>query len=171
VRPIDPNDRPRLAEQLLDSWGSDLVVSRGRVHRPIEQPGFVAADDHAWLGSATYEIVAQEMEITTLASGVPNRGAGAALLAACVAVAHERGLQRVWLVTTNDNVRALRFYQRRGFVLVALRRGAIDEARRTLKPEIGLLGEDDIPIRDELELELPIAEWPAFVERYRWPQS
>jgi hypothetical protein len=73
------------------------------------------------------------------------------------------------VVTTNDNLGALRFYQRRGFVLAALRPGAITEARRTLKPEISEIGADGIPIRDELELELPAAAWPAFVERYAWP--
>jgi len=62
--------------------------------------------------------------------------------------------ERIWLVTTNDNLEALRFYQRRGFVLSALRPGAVDEARRGLKPQISAVGEFGIPIRDELELEL-----------------
>jgi hypothetical protein len=59
----------------------------------------------------------------------------------------------MWLVTTNDNLEALRFYQRRGFVLSALRAGAVDEARRELKPMIGRVGNFGIPIRDEIELE------------------
>jgi hypothetical protein len=60
----------------------------------------------------------------------------------------------VWLVTTNDNLVALRFYQRRGFRLSALRPGAVDEARRRLKPAIPDAGAFGIPLRDELELEL-----------------
>ena len=80
-----------------------------------------------------------------------HRGIGTALLEAVIeAVA---GCDRIWLVTTNDNLEALRFYQRRGFVLSALRPGAVDEARRRLKPRIAGIGEFGIPLRDELELE------------------
>jgi len=60
---------------------------------------------------------------------------------------------RLWLVTTNDNVDALRFYQRRGFCLVCVHRGAVDHSRAHLKPEIPLAGNNRIPLRDELELE------------------
>ena len=81
-------------------------------------------------------------------------------------VALKRALKRIWLITTNDNLNALRFYQRRGFVLVALHRGDATWARQHLKPEIPVLGLDDIPIRDELELELPRAVWPDFVARF-----
>jgi hypothetical protein len=54
-------------------------------------------------------------------------------------------------------VDALRFYQRRGFRLVALHPGAVDDSRRRLKPEIPELGEYGIPIRDELVLERELA--------------
>ncbi len=87
-------------------------------------------------------------------SGRPTRqGVGTALLSAVARVAKAAGCSRLWLVTTNDNLHALRFYQRRGFRLVALRPGAIDRARRELKPEISLVGLEGIPIHDELELE------------------
>jgi len=66
------------------------------------------------------------------------------------------GCRRVWLVTTNDNVDALAFYQRRGFRLAALHRAAVTEARETLKPEIPEVARNGIPIRDELELELEL---------------
>ena len=58
-----------------------------------------------------------------------------------------------WVITINDNLDALRFYQRRGMRLVAVRPGAVDEARR-LKPSIPVIGAQGIPIHDELELEL-----------------
>ena len=112
-----------------------------------------------------------ELEISILASERARRGAGSALIAACVRAATDANATRLWLITTNDNTAALRFYQRRGFILVALRPGAVEEARRTLKPEIGLLGVDDIPIRDEIELELPRDAWPSFVEKYEWPST
>lgn len=63
----------------------------------------------------------------------------------------------MWLVTTNDNVDALRFYQRRGFVLVDLRPNAM-QAARALKPEIPLIGRYGLPLRDELYLEMSLSE-------------
>ena len=87
-------------------------------------------------------------EVLTLHAAERGRGVGTALIEA----AAER-LGRLWLITTNDNVDALRFYQRRGFRLVALHRGAVDESRARLKPEIPETGDHGIPLRDELELE------------------
>ena len=78
---------------------------------------------------------------------------GSALLGAVEELARRRGCKRLWLVTTNDNTHALAFYQRRGFVLAALHRDAVTEARKTLKPSLPLVGEGGIPLRDELELE------------------
>lgn len=160
-----------MVELLRASWGSTRMASRGRLIEVTELPGFVAQAGDRWLGYAAYHIIGNELEIAVLESPAPGRGAGSALVARCVQVARDDGLRSVWLITTNDNLHALRFYQRRGFVLVALHRDAVTDARDRLKPEIGLTGLDGIPIRDELELELPIAEWPAFVERYGWPSS
>ena len=70
-----------------------------------------------------------------------------------IAQARENGCGRVWLSTTNDNIKAIRFYQKRGFDMVKLRRNSMEETRR-LKPEIPLIGLDGIPLRHELELEL-----------------
>jgi ribosomal protein S18 acetylase RimI-like enzyme len=64
-----------------------------------------------------------------------------------------KGCRRLWLITTNDNTDALRFYQKHGFMLVAVHRNAIEESRK-LKPEIPLIGNNNIPIRDEIELEM-----------------
>jgi hypothetical protein len=61
----------------------------------------------------------------------------------------------VWLTTTNDNLDALRFYQRRGFRISAVRPRAVERARATLKPEIPEVGAYGIPVRDEIDLELP----------------
>jgi len=61
--------------------------------------------------------------------------------------------KRLWLITTNDNTLAFRFYQKYGFALVAVHRNAIEKSRR-LKPEIPLIGNAGIPLRDEIELEM-----------------
>jgi GNAT superfamily N-acetyltransferase len=169
IRQLAPADRPRLADLLRASWGSTRMVSRDRLFDVVDLPGFLAVREAEWLGYAAYDIRTDALEIALLESIVPGVGAGSALIAACVRVAQANGLGRVWLVTTNDNVDALRFYQRRGFRLTALHPDAVTRARESLKPEIGLIGDSGIPIRDELELDLPPTEWPALVERDGWP--
>ncbi len=82
------------------------------------------------------------------------RGVGTAILEACIPHLRER-FHTLRLTTTNDNLDALRFYQRRGFRLSALRPGAVDEARLR-KPSIPQLGDYGLPIRDEIDLILPL---------------
>ena len=95
-----------------------------------------------------------ECEVVTLESPLAGRGAGRAVMGAARDAAVAAGCRRLWLITTNDNVRALAFYQRWGMDLCAFRRGAVDESRRTLKPEIPPRAANGIPISHELELEL-----------------
>lgn len=133
-------------------FAGEVVVSRGRVHRPSELAGFVAVAGGERVGLATYDISGAECELVTLDSLLQWRGIGTALLGAVEEGARRAGCTRLWLITTNDNVDALRFYQRRGFVVAALHRGAIEESRR-LKPTIPAVGHYSIPITDEIEME------------------
>jgi len=153
IRQIGPNDRTWVNSVLRDHWGSTDVVSRGRLHHADQLAGFVATDTSSNLGMVTYTIVGTECEIVTLNSLSEGRGVGSALLKAVKSIARESTCTHLRLVTTNDNLKALRFYQMQGFVLVALHRNALDESRK-LKPGIPATGSDGIPIRDELELEL-----------------
>ena len=98
----------------------------------------------------TYDIVGDECEILTLHVEDQWAGTGTALVDAAAAVATGAGCRRFWVVTTNDNVDALRFYQRRGFRIAAVRTGAVDESRRTLKPRIPPTGDYGIPLSDEI---------------------
>lgn len=82
-----------------------------------------------------------------------GRGLGTALLNQMIETAKQAGCPVVRLITTNDNLRALRFYQKRGFDMVNFYRNALDESRR-LKPEIPLIGLNGIPLKHEIELEL-----------------
>jgi len=143
--------------------------TRGRLVDVLELPGFVAENDGIWIGYLSYEYRVGNIEVIALAALVKGQGVGSALLARCVQAALAEDARRVWLLTSNDNTAALRFYQRRGFVLAAVHRDAITRARETLKPEIPLVGMDAIPLRDEIELELPRSIWLDFIERYSWP--
>ena len=122
------------------------------VRWPTRMAGFVAWDADARIGAVTYEIVGDACEIVTLNALVESRGVGSALLVAVHEAARMADCRRVWLITTNDNLRALGFYQRRGYHLAAVHRDAI-ERDRALKPQIPLIGENHIPLRDEIELE------------------
>jgi GNAT superfamily N-acetyltransferase len=100
----------------------------------------------------TYRVEGDAGEIITLNSLVEGRGIGTALVQAVHQTAVQAGCRCLWLITTNDNLAALRFWQKRGFSLVRVHRNAMTDSRR-LKPEIPLTGEHGIPIRDEIELE------------------
>ena len=149
IRPLEERDRQWLSNLLTEQWGAVRVVSRGKMHHPDNLPGFIIEG----MGALTYHIKGDECEVVTLNSLVEGRGVGLALIAAARSTAREAGCKRLWLITTNDNTHALRFYQKQGFHLAALRRNAIAESRR-LKPEIPETGFDGIPIRDEIELEI-----------------
>ena len=131
------------------------AARRGELTHPLRHPALVAVDDGGALtGVLTYIIDGPSCEILTLHAATRWTGAGTALITAIRRLATDSGCRRLWLITTNDNVDALRFYQRRGFHLAALHRGAVDASRRSLKPEIPPTGLYAIPLRDELELEL-----------------
>ncbi len=152
VRPLGEGDREWARATLRELWG-ETVVSRGRVHDATVLPGFVAGDDDEPAGLLTYRVDGDECEVVTIDAFPEGRGAGTALLEAAAAAARDAGCRRLWLITTNDNLRALRFYQRRGFKLAALHRDALVRSRE-LKPSIPEVGMEGIPLRDELELEL-----------------
>ncbi|CAA9578941.1 MAG: hypothetical protein AVDCRST_MAG19-3798 [uncultured Thermomicrobiales bacterium] len=152
VRLVADDDREWVRRFLHERWGSAEMAVHGTVHRPAELPGFVAVREGEPLALLTYEEADAGCEIVGLDSLRPGRGVGSALLGRAEATARRAGRRRLWLVTTNDHLTALRFYQKRGFVLVALDRDAVTRARR-LKLEIPLVGDDGIPLRDELDLE------------------
>lgn len=155
IREISSRDRRWIEGLLEDRWGSCVIVSRGRIHHADGLSGFVAVEEGENLGLVTYALSGTECEVVTLDSVREGRGVASALLRAVESAARQAGCSRLWLVTTNDNLKALRFYQKRGFVLVALHRNAVEMSRRQ-KPEIPRTGSDGIPIRDELELEMTL---------------
>jgi GNAT superfamily N-acetyltransferase len=151
VRAIEPEDRPAVERLLDERWGG-VVAVHGRLLAPAGLPGLLAERDGATVGLLTYAPAGDALEVVTIDAFPPGAGTGTALLDAAAAVARDAGCRRVTLVTTNDNLDALRFYQRRGFRLAGLRPGAVDAAR-ALKPAIPVTGAYGIALRDELDLE------------------
>ncbi len=153
IRAVEDADRERVRMLVVEHWGGPTVVSRERVHAPDALPGLIAELDGRIAGLATFQVEGLDCELVTLNAFVAGVGCGTRLVEEVTGAARKTGCRRLWLVTTNDNTGALRFYQKRGFRLVAVHSGAVDEAR-ALKPQIPLIGLDGIPIRDEIELEL-----------------
>ena len=138
-------------------FGGDTVVSRDVIHRPAELPGFIAVESGERIGLATFHIEDDVCEIVTLDALCQYIGVGTALLRAIEQAARAAGCQRLWLITTNDNVDGLRFFQKRGFVISAFRINSMNRIRQ-LKPGLSQTGYYDIPIRDEIEMERDISD-------------
>lgn len=147
-------DDLQAVERFLAGRGSLRVARLGRLERTLDHPALVAEGESGELaGVLTYVPGDAEAEILTLHATRRWAGTGTALVAALEGLGAGQGWGRLWVLTTNDNVDALRFYQRRGFRLTGLHAGAVDRARTQLKPEIPPEGEYGIPLRDELVLE------------------
>jgi ribosomal protein S18 acetylase RimI-like enzyme len=151
VRPIDDGDRPMLSWLVAELWGSETVAVHGTSLRPAELSGFIAERSGRVAGLLTYQVAGDVLEIVTLNAIDRRAGIGTMLIEAAADQARRSGCREIRLTTTNDNVDALRFYQRRGFRLAELRPGAVDQARRR-KPEIPRVGDYGIPLRDEIDL-------------------
>jgi GNAT superfamily N-acetyltransferase len=133
-------------------WGGETMVSRGHVFRLDELNALVARCGGELVGAATYRFDDDHgCELMSINATMQGEGIGTKLLAAVEEAALSAGCHRVWLITSNDNLGALRFYQRRGYRLTAVYHGAIDQARR-IKPNIPLVGDFGIEIHDEIEL-------------------
>lgn len=155
VRPLGPSERTRLRELLTREWGSAEIISRGKIHDATKGPALGCWDGRRLVGLATYTVIEDECELLTLNAFEPGVGAGSALLGAVIDEARRAGCRRVWLTTSNDNARAIGFYESRGMRLVAVHHGALDEARK-IKPEIPEYGPDGTRISDEMEFELEL---------------
>lgn len=152
IRPIGPEDREAVKDILSGSWGETGVAAHGVLYDAVGLPGYVATVGPEIAGLVTYHVGDDGWEVVSLDATVAGHGIGTALLRAVEESARAAGAPRVWLITTNENVNALRFYQRRGFDLVAVHRDAVAKSRAELKPSIPL-DVDGIPVRHELELE------------------
>ena len=138
---------------MKENWGSEKIVTKNTIYNATELQGFIAEQNNKPVGIALYNIENKECEMILLESFVEKKGIGSSLIDFVKRVAEIQECKRVWLITTNDNTTAIRFYQMKGFSLVAIYRNSIEESRK-LKPEIPLEGIDGIPLRDEIELEL-----------------
>ncbi|HVM55556.1 MAG TPA: GNAT family N-acetyltransferase [Acidimicrobiales bacterium] len=152
VRPLRDDDGPWKAATLRSGWGSTAVARRGELIDALPLDGFAALLAGEPAGLLTYRFGAGELEVVTIQAEPSGVGVGRALMDAAADAGERLGAGRIWLVTTNNNVRALAFYQRWGMDLVALDRFGVERSR-AVKPGIPAVDADGIPIRHEIELE------------------
>ena len=135
-------------------WGSTEIISKGHTYDILKLPNIVVELDGKPVGFVMYAKEGKRCEVVALYTAVEKQGIGTKLMDRVKEAAKKDGCTTVWLMTTNDNTQALRFYQKRGFVISAIRTNVMEEQRK-LKP-IPFLGNDGIPIRDEIDLEISL---------------
>ena len=153
IQQIDQFDRKQIDAFIVRQWFSMQMVVHGESIDLGTAAGYYAMKGDEITGLITYRIIDDEMEILSLDSVCEKEGIGTALLNKAAHKAVEIGCTKITLITTNDNLSALRFYQKRGFDMVKLHRNAVEQSRK-IKPEIPLIGENGIPLRHEIELEM-----------------
>lgn len=151
ILPLDSADFDLVKEIMIKEWGSDYVIVHGDIIHPAELPGYKVMDDDTLVGLVTCLVKGQQCEIVTLNSFREGEGIGDALMQVVESYALSQQCTTCMLVTTNDNLNALGFYQRRGFYISEVRPGEVDESRK-VKMSIPLIAENGIPIRDEITL-------------------
>lgn len=155
IKPVLPEDHKWLLE-IVRERGADFIVTRGRKVYPTQIEGFYAEDDSGQrVGLVTFDIIDEQCEIVTLDAFRKWQGIGTTLLKKVREVAWARGCRRLWLITTNDNIDAIKFYQRRDMTIAAVHVNAMKHSR-LLKPTIPLIGMNRIPLRDEIEFEMTL---------------
>jgi N-acetylglutamate synthase-like GNAT family acetyltransferase len=153
IRKIKNSDRQWIRSIFNDFWGGDIIVTKSFIHSFNDLDGFIATLNDEKVGLITYKIADKELEIVSLNSLKENKGIGSSLIDTIITLARKQKIKRVWLLTTNDNIDSLKFYQKRNFTIKNIYPDAI-KLSRELKQSIPLIGNYGIPIRDEIELEI-----------------
>ena len=152
IERITYKTRELVNQFFIENWYSTNMSIRGEIIDGTKLDGFLLQEKNKIIGLITYKFFGDVCEIVSLDSKKENIGIGTALLKEVEMVAIESNCKKLRLITTNDNLRALQFYQKRGYCLTKIYLNAMDEVRK-VKPDIPLLGENNIPLRDEIELE------------------
>lgn len=153
IEKIDNLNRRLIDEFILKHWYTTKMIVRGKEIDMTDTEGFYVVECDEIVALITYIIYEDSMEIMSLDSLNENNWIGTLLLEQVVEEAKKSGCKKIVLITTNDNINAIRFYQKRGFDMANLFRNAMEVSRR-MKPEIPLIGDNSIPLRHEIEFEM-----------------
>jgi len=156
IEPISEATRGLATSYIAGQWQTARIAIRGELVDCAAIDGFIVLDEcrENVEGLVTYIFRGDACEIVTMNSERPCTGLGTALIEKVKAAAITRGCKTLRLLTSNDNLNAIGFYQKRGFELVGVNLGAIDRERETNKPEIPLIGQNGIPLHHEIEFSM-----------------
>lgn len=154
---ISSENRQQINDFISSRWFSTDMVIKGELVDMTLLDGFALYDNEAIIGLVTYRIQGKDCEIMSLDSLRENQGIGTVLVNKVIGMAEQKGCEKVRLITTNDNINALRFYQKRGFDMVRFYHNALDTSRQ-LKPSIPLTGDFNIPLKHEIEFEMDLVK-------------
>ncbi|MDP4088611.1 MAG: GNAT family N-acetyltransferase [Bacillota bacterium] len=155
IRTISEENREKINDFIKFHWFTTDMVVRGELVDMKILDGFAAYDLDTIVGLVTYRIAGGWCEIMSLDSLREKQGVGTALINKVAEKAAEAKCSKIKLITTNDNIDAIRFYQRRGFDMARLYHDSLETARK-LKPSIPMLGNFDIPLRHEIEFDMKL---------------
>ena len=153
IEEITEKNRQRVNDILINEWEATDIIIRGNVIDGTKLDGFLAVKDNEIIGLITYMIEKNECEIVSLNSFEENKGIATRLINVVKEIAIKKNCTRLKLITTNDNIRGIEFYQKRGFVFANIYINAIENSRK-LKPEIPMYADNGLPIGDEIEFEM-----------------
>ena len=152
IERISNETRDLVNQFFIDNWFSTDMSIRGEIIDGTKLDGFLLREENTIIGLVTYTFFEDICEIVSLDSKRQNIGIGSALLKEIEKIAMDNNCKKMRLITTNDNMTALQFYQKRGYCLTKLYPNAMEEVRK-VKPNVPVIGDNDIPLRDEIELE------------------
>lgn len=151
VRQVEPEDMVEVLALFRRDFGRATVVAFGESMSLEDCPMLVAEMRGEMAGALAYRLLPDALHIVALASDPMWQRSGVAthLESEAVFIAQRHGVGRLVFATTNDNLPALYFYQRRGWTLTeAVIGGVVTQA--TGAQAVGFAG---IPVRDEVRLE------------------
>ena len=151
INKISSKNRAKVIDFFMEHWGSSEMIISSGVYDCAKLDGFLIEENEIIIGLVTYIIHEDEVEVISLDSIIEGRGIGSLLMKEVERFAKSIALNVISLITTNDNLNALKFYQKRGYQIVVVYPNTVEKARQ-LKQKIPLVSNDGIPIRDELKL-------------------
>jgi GNAT superfamily N-acetyltransferase len=152
IRETTPEDSEKIASIMKQFWGGEPLVIRGENFYPSKLNGIIAELGEKLIGFIFYDLQGRNCEIIVFEVFDKFKGIGTQLLDRVKELARIKKCNRIFLMTNNDNLDALRFYQRRGFIICGIHLNSVEIARK-MKPSIPEIGEYGIPLRDEIDLE------------------
>jgi len=155
VRQAAPEDREPSLALFRHDFGRAAIVAFGEVMTLENHPAIVAEMKGELAGALAYRLQPGAFQIIALATDPMWQRSGVAshLVGEAELLTRRHGLSRLVFATTNDNLPALYFYQRRGWTITEVAAGAM--ITRSPAAHVGFAG---IPVRDEIRLEKRLAD-------------